>query len=228
MDLIKDVRELAGNFPHNSDVCDDNNCEAWVTHRSCRHFCVTCLVCQLESLLSRAEADGPQVQGPMSDTPSVMSTSAGSVPEIPGVVLPDAETLAQMFHAQYELLAPKFGYQTRFPGSMWSELPENNRKLMIAVAQNILVQLEAAQVSTDGEPLQADTGVKSEIDARTQQRSSAGMPTPPNPIRECQECGAIKHPHPIDVIEECAQIADEQLADWAAKPIRALKHKYGG
>jgi hypothetical protein len=45
------------------------------------------------------------------------------------------EDLARFIHKQYEALAPAFGYKTRnaskFP---FDEIPENNRKLMIAVS----------------------------------------------------------------------------------------------
>lgn len=49
------------------------------------------------------------------------------------------EQLAQEFHAIYESLAPEFGYQTRRESAKpWQEVPENNRRLMIAVCQEIL------------------------------------------------------------------------------------------
>lgn len=50
-----------------------------------------------------------------------------------------AEELAREFHATYERLAPDFGYKTREESAKpWSEVPEDNRKLMIATARAIL------------------------------------------------------------------------------------------
>ena len=50
-----------------------------------------------------------------------------------------AEDLARTFHRVYEKLAPKYGYKTkRKTRKDWHRLPENNKKLMIAVAWVIL------------------------------------------------------------------------------------------
>lgn len=50
-----------------------------------------------------------------------------------------AEQMAQDFHAIYENLAPTFGYKTRKESAKpWSEIPETNRKLMIAVCESII------------------------------------------------------------------------------------------
>ncbi len=52
----------------------------------------------------------------------------------------DAEFMAKLFHQIYEELAPKFNYETRKASAKpWFEVPENNKKLMIAVAERILV-----------------------------------------------------------------------------------------
>ncbi len=52
----------------------------------------------------------------------------------------DAEFMAKMFHDKYEKLAPSFGYKTRdATAKSWFDIPENNKKLMIAVAQEILI-----------------------------------------------------------------------------------------
>jgi hypothetical protein len=46
-----------------------------------------------------------------------------------------AEQIAQAFHERYERLAPSFGYRTREASAKpWSEVPERNRNLMVAVA----------------------------------------------------------------------------------------------
>lgn len=59
----------------------------------------------------------------------------------------DAEFMAKLFHDTYEKLAPDFDYQTRKASAKpWFEVPENNRNLMIAVAEKILsVQKKQAE-----------------------------------------------------------------------------------
>ena len=51
----------------------------------------------------------------------------------------NAEQLARLFHETYEELAPKFNYETRKASAKpWADVPENNKRLMIAVAEKIL------------------------------------------------------------------------------------------
>ena len=55
----------------------------------------------------------------------------------------DAEQLAKLFHEVYEELAPKFNYETRKASAKpWADVPENNKKLMIAVAERILMRIK--------------------------------------------------------------------------------------
>jgi hypothetical protein len=73
-----------------------------------------------------------------------------------------AEHLARRFHEAYERLAPSFGYQTREASAKpWSEVPENNRALMVAVCAELLATgpavppiphwlIDAAQQYTNG------------------------------------------------------------------------------
>jgi hypothetical protein len=50
-----------------------------------------------------------------------------------------AETLACLFHETYERLAPSFGYETREDSAVpWDQVPDTNRKLMVAVAEGVL------------------------------------------------------------------------------------------
>ena len=50
-----------------------------------------------------------------------------------------AEHLAREFHETYERLAPLFGYETRKDSAVpWANVPEKNKKLMIAVCREIL------------------------------------------------------------------------------------------
>lgn len=50
-----------------------------------------------------------------------------------------AEALARRFHEEYERLAPQFGYKTREASAVpWEDVPESNRRLMVAVAEKML------------------------------------------------------------------------------------------
>ena len=52
------------------------------------------------------------------------------------------EWLAQRFHETYERLAPAFGYATREASAVrWDLVPEPNRSLMVAVAKDILDEI---------------------------------------------------------------------------------------
>lgn len=51
----------------------------------------------------------------------------------------DAEKVACRFHETYERLAPQYGYETRPESAVaWEQVPENNRRLMVAVAAEVL------------------------------------------------------------------------------------------
>lgn len=53
-----------------------------------------------------------------------------------------AEQVARKFHETYERLAPKYGYTTREESAVpWDEVPVNNRALMTAVAEQMLVYM---------------------------------------------------------------------------------------
>lgn len=46
-----------------------------------------------------------------------------------------SEQLAKLFHETYERLAPSFGYETRQDSAVpWEDVPDRNKRLMIAVA----------------------------------------------------------------------------------------------
>jgi hypothetical protein len=50
-----------------------------------------------------------------------------------------AERIARCFHDAYEELAPEHGYATREASRKpWAQVPQQNRGLMIAVAQRLL------------------------------------------------------------------------------------------
>jgi hypothetical protein len=51
----------------------------------------------------------------------------------------EAEPIAKAFHEAYERLAPSHGYETRKASAKpWSEVPEQNRGLMIAVVSELI------------------------------------------------------------------------------------------
>jgi hypothetical protein len=50
-----------------------------------------------------------------------------------------AEQLARRFHVTYERLAPSYGYKTREASAVpWSDVPDANKRLMIAVCTELL------------------------------------------------------------------------------------------
>lgn len=54
-------------------------------------------------------------------------------------VRPSPVELARLFHETYETLAPSFGYETREASRKpWEDVPEKNKKLMVAVCEKIL------------------------------------------------------------------------------------------
>ena len=55
---------------------------------------------------------------------------------------PEPEPIAKIFHETYERLAPFFSYKTREATAVpWDEVPENNKRLMIAVATEVLAAM---------------------------------------------------------------------------------------
>lgn len=55
----------------------------------------------------------------------------------------DAEAVARAFHEAYERLAPSFGYETRKESAKpWADVPDKNKRLMIAVAEDVMRDVE--------------------------------------------------------------------------------------
>lgn len=53
-----------------------------------------------------------------------------------------AEQIARLFHETYERLAPKYGYKTRKASRVpWEEVPEANKRLMVAVAREVYYEI---------------------------------------------------------------------------------------
>jgi hypothetical protein len=67
--------------------------------------------------------------------------------------MPDAESVAKLFHEAYERLAPAFGYETREATRVpWEQVPERNKHLMIAATAEVLAMLfPPEEVSTSDE-----------------------------------------------------------------------------
>jgi hypothetical protein len=66
--------------------------------------------------------------------------------------MPLAEAVAQCFHSTYERLAPEFGYETRKESAVaWKDVPENNKRLMIAVASEVLQALNFHGVNEEND-----------------------------------------------------------------------------
>jgi len=70
---------------------------------------------------------------------------AGPVAE--GDLVDLAEEVAALFHDTYEQLAPRFDYQTRRRSAVpWEQVPENNRRLMVATVRVVLSRLGLGEV----------------------------------------------------------------------------------
>jgi hypothetical protein len=53
------------------------------------------------------------------------------------------EELAELFHTHYEAIAKREGYKTREESAVpWSEVPEDNKRVMVLTAAAVLRELE--------------------------------------------------------------------------------------
>lgn len=67
--------------------------------------------------------------------------------------MPDAESVAKLFHETYERLAPHFGYDTREATRVpWEQVPERNKRLMIATTAELLAMLFPPEDPTPSPP----------------------------------------------------------------------------
>lgn len=108
-----------------------------------------------------------------------------------------AEAVAQAFHETYERLAPSFGYETREASAVpWADVPDENKRLMVAVADELLslfgsacatpaireTQPEPPGVVLDDRPCTCDRAPGGEltyINPRCPTHGDAGAPEPP-------------------------------------------------
>ena len=74
--------------------------------------------------------------------------------------MPNAESVAKLFHETYERLAPVYNHETRQETRRpWEEVPERNKRLMIAVAAEVLATLFAPDAPPIEAPRVADADV---------------------------------------------------------------------
>jgi hypothetical protein len=72
------------------------------------------------------------------------------------------ERIARSFHEAYERLAPEHGYKTRQPSAKpWEQVPENNRRLMVATVQ--------AHLDSGAIPLTAERERREAAERRTEE-----------------------------------------------------------
>jgi len=84
-------------------------------------------------------------------------------------VTPDQ--LACLFHETYERLAPDYGYRTRKASAVpWEDVPAVNRALMVAVASEVLLAIEA--MATPDADLEAVEATQAAADAWRERRRS--------------------------------------------------------
>jgi len=63
-----------------------------------------------------------------------------------------SEQLARLFHETYERLAPTFGYDTRKDSAVpWEQVPDKNKRLMIAVADIVDLNFFGGAEAMEGE-----------------------------------------------------------------------------
>lgn len=60
-------------------------------------------------------------------------------------LLQSPESIAKLFHAEYERLAPRYNYSTRVDTAKpWESVPENNRNLMVATCRSVFEAILAS------------------------------------------------------------------------------------
>lgn len=105
-------------------------------------------------------------------TDALAFTTTGSTSAMPY----DPESVAKLFHETYERLAPFYQYQTRdATRKPWEAVPENNKRLMIAVAVEVLGTLFPAPMNQQPAPATAPSA---------QPTSPADAPAPRGPTEE--------------------------------------------
>jgi uncharacterized caspase-like protein len=66
------------------------------------------------------------------------------------MAIPDAESVAKLFHETYERLAPYYNYESRKETRVpWEQVPEQSKRLMIAVTTEVLSMLFPLQTTAE-------------------------------------------------------------------------------
>lgn len=93
--------------------------------------------------VQEASATPPESTLPAEQAPVEALATDGAEPQGEAQRAAGASWLAQQFHETYERLAPSFGYETREASAKpWADVPEQNRRLMIAVCAELLPAIE--------------------------------------------------------------------------------------
>jgi len=100
----------------------------------------------------------------------------------------DEVAVARAFHETYERLAPKHGYETRPESAVpWEQVPANNRRLMVDVADTVLARLAYPRDEAHIAELEAALAARSHeaIDARARVEVAVGL------LRRLDDAGVI-------------------------------------
>lgn len=87
-------------------------------------------------------------------TPQDIAAGPPPLAQAPVAEVPrhDPASVAEAFHEAYERLAPDFGYKTREESAKpWAEVPDQNKKLMEAVVNDLMVRGIVVPGSREGE-----------------------------------------------------------------------------
>lgn len=105
----------------------------------------------------------------------------------------DHERFARAFHETYERLAPSFSYQTREDSRKpWSDVPQNNKNLMVAVCAEVIDDLtDKLQRAEQAIALAAETIAHNEKALERAERMEEALRLS---VRKCKRCdGAGKY-----------------------------------
>jgi hypothetical protein len=102
------------------------------------------------AIRSRYEQAIAAIQACEKEAPAVSEQEREKAKE--SMLYVDPEELAKFFHTTYETLAPDFSYTTRKASAVpWEQVPEDNRKLMVATAQRVITDFFGGQCLTTQE-----------------------------------------------------------------------------
>lgn len=128
-----------------------------------------------------------------------------------------AEALAQRFHETYERLAPEYGYETRAMSAVpWDAVPERNKRLMIAVCEELGQQRPASAATEQPMPTPNDgESIQAMVRADLVEREKLGVERYGTPLQAHNGRNALRD-------------AYEEALDLACYLRQALVESYGG